>query len=68
MEIRPIKSEADYDWALQEIEQYFDNEPAPHSEAAARFDVLATLIEAYEDKKWPIDHPQPIEAIKYVMA
>jgi HTH-type transcriptional regulator/antitoxin HigA len=67
MDIRPIKTEADYDWALKEIEQYFDDEPAPNSEAAARFDVLATLIEAYEAKEWPIEPPEPVEAIKEVM-
>jgi HTH-type transcriptional regulator/antitoxin HigA len=67
MDIRPINTEADYEWALKEIEQYFDEEPAPNSDAAARFDVLATLIEAYEAKAWPIEAPDAVEAIRHVM-
>jgi HTH-type transcriptional regulator / antitoxin HigA len=64
MDIRPIKTEADYEWALKEIEAYFDQQPEVGSPAGNRFDVLATLIEAYEDKHFPIDEPTPIEAIK----
>ena len=68
MDIRPIRTEADYDWALAEIEPYFDQVPAPDSAEAARFDVLAALIEAYEVKHWPIDAPDAISAIREVMA
>jgi HTH-type transcriptional regulator/antitoxin HigA len=68
MDIRPIKTEADYDWALAEIEKYFDHEPAPGTKAAARFDVLAALIEAYEARVWPIEAPDPIDAIRETMA
>jgi HTH-type transcriptional regulator/antitoxin HigA len=67
MDIRPIKTEADYDWALAEIERYFERTPAPGSPEAARFDVLATLIEAYEARAWPIAAPDPISAIEEVM-
>jgi HTH-type transcriptional regulator/antitoxin HigA len=67
MDIRPIRTEADYDWALQEVEQYFENEPKPGTAAADRFDVLAALIEAYEAREWPIEPPDPVAAIKEVM-
>jgi len=67
MDIRPISSEADYDWALSEIKQYFDRESATGTPEAARFDVLATLIEAYEAKHWPIDPPDPVSAIVFRM-
>ena len=67
MDIRPIKTEADYDWALAEIEQYFTNEPAADSDEAARFDVLAALIEGYETRVWPIEAPDPIDAIIEIM-
>lgn len=67
MEIRAIRNEKDYDWALAEIAGYFDEEPRPGTAAAERFDVLAALIEAYENRRWPIDAPDPIEAIKYRM-
>lgn len=62
--IRPIRNETDYDWALAEIEPYFDNEPMPGTLEADRFDVLATLIEAYEATHWSIDPPDPVDAIR----
>ena len=62
--IRPIKTEADYDWAIAEITRYFENEPEVGSADSDRFDVLATLIEAYEDKHYPIEAPDPVEAIR----
>ena len=65
--IRAIRSEADYDWALAEIARYFENQPEPGTEAADRFDVLASLIEAYEAKHWAIEPTDPIEAIEYRM-
>jgi len=55
MNIRPIRTEADYDWALGEIEPYFAYEPAPGTPEAERFDALATLIEAYEARAWAIE-------------
>ena len=65
--IRPLYSETDYDWALAEIEKYFINEPKLGSPDAARFDVLAALIENYELQYWPIDHADPIEILRYKM-
>jgi HTH-type transcriptional regulator/antitoxin HigA len=67
MDIRPIRSEADYDWALAEIERYFDDEPAPGTPDADRFDVLAALLQAYEDRVWPIAAPDPVSAISHWM-
>jgi len=63
--IKPIKSEEDYDWALDEIESYFDA-PLGSDEADYR-DVLAILVEKYEDENYPMDLPAPIEAIKFRM-
>jgi HTH-type transcriptional regulator/antitoxin HigA len=63
MNIRPLRSEADYDWALAEIEPYFERQPAPGTPAADRFDVLAALIAEYEARHWPIDAPDPVAAI-----
>jgi HTH-type transcriptional regulator / antitoxin HigA len=65
--IRPIRSEADYDEALEEIEQYFENEPKPGTSEADRFDLLALTIEDYERKRWPIDPPEAVDAIRYRM-
>ena len=54
MDIHPIRTEADYDASLKDIEQYFENEPAPGTPEADRFDVLAALIGAYDDRPWPV--------------
>lgn len=64
MDIRPLRTEADYDWALAEIEPYFAREPAPGTPAADRFDVLAALIADYEARNWPIEPPDPVAAIR----
>lgn len=67
MDIRPIRTEADYDWALREIERYFEREPALGSADADRFDVLATLIEAYETRHHPIEVAPPVEVVRFYM-
>ncbi len=66
--IRPIKTEDDYNWALAEVTQYFDNQPEPGTPDADRFDVLSDLIEAYEDRHWPIEAPDPVQAIAEILA
>jgi len=53
-DIRPLKTEADYDWALSEIEPYFISPPPFGTPAAGRFDVLAAFIGSYEAHDWPI--------------
>src|SRR5437899_2966445 len=68
MDVRPIRTEADYDAALKEIEQYFANEPELGSPEADRFDILAALIGAYEQQHWPIQAPDAVSAIREVMA
>ncbi|HLJ63828.1 MAG TPA: XRE family transcriptional regulator [Stellaceae bacterium] len=65
--IRPLHSEADYDGALNEIEQYFENEPRPGTAEADRFDLLALIIEDYERRRWPIEPPDAVDAIRYRM-
>ena len=65
MIIKPIKTEADYQSALKEIEKLFGAEPG--TSEGDRLDVLATLVEAYEDEHYVIPAPDPIEAINYFM-
>lgn len=65
MEIRPIKTEADYQAALEEIERLLD--AAPDTPEGDRLEVLVTLVEAYEEKHYTIPLPDPIEAIQYYM-
>jgi len=65
MELRPIRSEAEYDAALRQASAYFDNEPEPGTNAGDRFEVRVMLIEAYEAKHHSIALPDAIEAIKF---
>lgn len=65
MEIRPVKTEKDYRETLKEIESLMTAEPGtPEGE---RLDVLVTLVEAYERRHFPLDLPDPVEAIKFAM-
>lgn len=65
MDIKPIKTESDYEAALAEIERLFS--AAPGTPEGDRLDVLATLVERYEDEVWPTEAPDPIEALKFHM-
>jgi HTH-type transcriptional regulator/antitoxin HigA len=65
MNIRPIKTRADYRAALKEVEALMAAErDTPEGE---RLDVLVTLVEAYENKHYPLDLPDPVEAIRFRM-
>lgn len=65
MNIKPIKSEADYKLALKRLEEVFDA-PVGTSESDEA-DVLGILVDEYEKKHYPIEAPDPIEAIKIRM-
>jgi HTH-type transcriptional regulator/antitoxin HigA len=65
MEIRPIRTKADYRAALKEIEGLMS--AGPNTPEGERLDVLATLVEAYEYKHYRFDLPDPVEAIKFRM-
>lgn len=65
MDIRPIKTEEDYRATLKEIDSLMRAESGtPEGE---RLDLLVTLVEAYERKHYPLDLPDPVEAIKFAM-
>jgi HTH-type transcriptional regulator/antitoxin HigA len=63
MQVKLIKSERDYVAALHEIEQLWG--AAPGTDQGDLLEVLITLVEAYEREHFPIDLPDPIEAIKF---
>lgn len=65
MNIKPIKSEADYRHALKRLEEVFDA-PIGTSESDEA-DILGVLVDEYEKKHYPIEAPDPIEAIKIRM-
>jgi HTH-type transcriptional regulator/antitoxin HigA len=67
MSIQPIRTDDDYRAAMREISAYFDNEPEPATPEGDRFEILLTLAEAYEAKHFPVDLPDPVEAIKFRM-
>lgn len=64
-DIKPIRSENDHEAALAKVERLWGAKSG--TPRGDRLDVLATLIEAYEEKHFPIDPPDPIEAIKFRM-
>ena len=68
MEIRPIHTEDDLRIALSEVSAYFDSEPAPGTPEGDRFEVLLTLVEAYETKHYPVNPPDPVDVIKLPFA
>lgn len=65
IKVRPIHTEEDYEAALAEVGELMD--AAPGTLEGARLDVLVTLVEAYEERHWRIDPPDPIDAIKVRM-
>ena len=65
MEIKPVKTEEDYRAALKEIEKLMNAQPGTPD--GDRLDVLVTLVEAFEARHYPMDLPDPVEAIRFVM-
>lgn len=66
MDIRPIRTDEEHRAALEDIETLWG--AAEGSPEGDRLDVLATLVEAYEDRRWPVDELDPVEAIEAAMA
>jgi HTH-type transcriptional regulator/antitoxin HigA len=67
MNIRPIRNEQDYKAALKEVSLLFENPPDPNTPEGEQFEVMLTLIESYESKHFPVELPDPVEAIKFRM-
>ena len=65
MEIKPIRTKADYRAALKEVEGLMS--AAADTPEGERLDVLVTLVEAYESRHYRLDLPDPVEAIKFRM-
>ena len=63
MQIKPIKTDADHTSALREIERLWGTDE--RTSEGDRLEVLTTLVEAYEQAHFPMDAPDPIEAIKF---
>lgn len=65
MNLRPIRTEDDYDAALAEIERLFD--AVPDTPDGDRLDILTLLVETYEERHHPIPPPDPVAALEYYM-
>ena len=65
VEVRPIRTKRDYEAALKEIERLWGAKAGTTD--GDRLDVLATLVDAYEAEHYPMDPPDPVEAIKFRM-
>ena len=64
-DVKPIRTEADHEAALEAVAALWGS--ASGTPAGDRLDVLATLIDAYEARQYPMDPPDPVEAIKFRM-
>jgi HTH-type transcriptional regulator/antitoxin HigA len=67
MEIKPVRTNKDYKAALKEIDVLMASDPALGTPNGDRLDILSTLVQAYEQKAFPMDLPDPVEAIKFRM-
>jgi HTH-type transcriptional regulator / antitoxin HigA len=67
MNIRPIHNESAYKAALKEISILVDLDPEVGTQEGDRLEIMATLVQAYEAQHFPIELPDPIEAIKFRM-
>ena len=65
MTLKPIKTEHDCNQVLERLEEIFDAEP--NTKEGDELEILGILIEKYENEKFPIELPDPIEAIKFRM-
>lgn len=67
MDIRPIRTQTDLEWALDQIAPYFEHPPQKGSQDADRFDILADLIEAFENRSFFPDEQEPIAFLQGFM-
>ena len=65
IQVRPVRTEADYDAALQRIDELMSAKA--NTPEGDELDVLATLVDAYESERFPMDAPDPITAIEFSM-
>ena len=67
MQLKILKTEKDYDKALKRIDELMKLNPKIGTKESDELEILALLVEKYEELNWNIEIPDPIEAIKYRM-
>lgn len=65
MDIQPIRNDDDYERAVRQIAKLMEQQPEPGTDAFDRLDILATLVEAYEDEHHPVGPADPVETIHF---
>jgi HTH-type transcriptional regulator/antitoxin HigA len=66
-DVKPLHNGQDYDWAIREVTRYFGTEPAISTDEGDRFEVLSTLIKAYEDKHFSTSHGDPVDVLHFAI-
>ena len=67
MDIKPIRTDRNYKAALEEIGDLMEQDPELGTPDGDRLDILSTLVQVYEQRQFPMDLPDPVEAIKFRM-
>ena len=68
MDVRPLHTESDYEWALAEVARYFEKQPTLGSADGNRFEVLSVLIKEYEDRHHPIpQRADPVDVLLFAI-
>ena len=67
MDVRPLRNERDYDWAIREASRYFEFEPEPGSADDDRLEVLSMLIKAYEDEHFAMKQGDPVDMLHFAI-
>ena len=62
-----IKTEREHEWALARIAELMDADPAEDTPAADELELLALLVDRYEEEHYPVDPPDPVDAIEFRM-
>jgi len=66
--IKPIRTEKDYRAGLRRIDELIAHDPKEGTTSFDELDVVSTLVEAYENEHYPVEAPNAVEAIKYIMS
>ena len=67
MDVRPLHNERDYDWAIDEVTRYFDDQPSFGTPDGDRFEILTALIRAYEEKYFEMPRVDPIDVLNFAI-
>ena len=67
VDVKPLRNEQDYDWAIHEVTIYFEIEPEPGTVDGDRFEILSVLIKDYEDKRFSTLRGDPVDILWFAI-